>query len=65
MRSFPLLLVALLLSGCAAQSGKLPVCDGQHRRPANTYGSVLVDTMKPSASTSTDPASFDPCGAPR
>ena len=37
-----LILLAAALGGCATSSAKsLPVCDGQHRRPANPYGSVL------------------------
>jgi type IV secretion system protein VirB7 len=37
-----LILLAAALGGCATSTAKsLPVCDGQHRRPANPYGSVL------------------------
>jgi hypothetical protein len=40
-----LILLAAALGGCATASSKaLPVCDGQHRRPANPYGSVLDPT---------------------
>jgi hypothetical protein len=41
----PLLLAALLplVGGCATLTAdRLPVCDGQARRPANPYGSVLL-----------------------
>lgn len=37
------ILCCLALAACASTSeGKLPVCDGKHRRPANPYGSVLL-----------------------
>jgi type IV secretion system protein VirB7 len=37
-----LILLAAALGGCATSTAKsLPVCDGQHRRPANPLGSVL------------------------
>lgn len=51
----PLILAALLplLGGCAALTAdRLPVCDGQARRPANPYGSVLL----PPASVEPEPA---------
>ncbi|MGX5636854.1 hypothetical protein ACWKV8_10760 [Brevundimonas diminuta ATCC 11568] len=41
----PLLLAALLplVGGCASLTAdRLPVCDGQARRPANPHGSVLL-----------------------
>jgi hypothetical protein len=34
--------LALVISACANQIATLPVCDGEHRRPANPYGSVLI-----------------------
>lgn len=51
----PLLLAVLLplISGCAALTAdRLPVCDGQARRPANPYGSVLL----PPAPAAPEPA---------
>jgi hypothetical protein len=51
----PLLLAVLLplLGGCATLTAdRLPVCDGQARRPANPYGSVLL----PSALAAPEPA---------
>lgn len=51
----PLLLAALLpiLGGCASLTAdRLPVCDGQTRRPANPYGSVLL----PPAPAAPEPA---------
>jgi len=50
-----LLLSALLpvLGGCASLAAdRLPVCDGQARRPANPYGSVLL----PPAPAAPEPA---------
>jgi type IV secretion system protein VirB7 len=43
MKAMPvLILAALMVGGCATSSAsRLPVCDGQHRRPANPHGSVL------------------------
>ncbi|WP_303699550.1 hypothetical protein [Brevundimonas naejangsanensis] len=46
----PLLLAALLplVGGCASLTADgLPVCDGQARRPANPYGSVLLPPAPP------------------
>ena len=34
--------IALALSACANEIAASPTCDGQHRRPANPHGSVLV-----------------------
>lgn len=51
-----LILLAAALGGCATASTKsLPVCDGQHRRPANPYGSVLDPTPQPSTPPVPDP----------
>ena len=36
--------IALALSACASEFGSLPVCDGNHRRPANPHGSILETT---------------------
>jgi hypothetical protein len=49
MRSLIVLTVsALALAGCASTGGgKLPACDGKHRRPANPYGSVLTSKPEP------------------
>jgi hypothetical protein len=45
-----LILLAAALGGCASATAKsLPVCDGQHRRPANPYGSVLEPSPPPTA----------------
>ena len=53
-----LILLAAALGGCAtASAGKLPVCDGQHRRPANPYGSVLDPTPQPATPATPPPAS--------
>lgn len=41
----PLLLASLLplVGGCVTlTTDRLPICDGQARRPANPYGSVLL-----------------------
>ena len=55
-RHILLLTMTLALCGCATlQSQKSPVCDGKHRRPANTYGSVL-DPVVPTPSTPSTPA---------
>ena len=51
----PLLLAAILplIGGCASLTAdRLPVCDGQARRPANPYGSVLL----PPAPAAPEPA---------
>ena len=50
MRSLPLLLVSsvsLLLADVHAHASGLPVCSAKHKRPANLYGSVLSDGLKP------------------
>ena len=55
----PLLLAALLplVSGCATLTAdRLPVCDGQTRRPANPHGSVLL----PVAPAALEPAPLHP-----
>lgn len=54
MRTLVLLAALLpLLGGCASlMADRLPVCDGQTRRPANPYGSVLL----PSAPAAPEPA---------
>ena len=59
MRPLISILFCLLLGACATRSeGKLPVCDGNHRRPANPFSSVLLPkdgaAVSPSA-TSTAP----------
>ncbi len=55
-----LILLAAALGGCATASSKsLPVCDGQHRRPANPYGSVL-DTTPTAAAPAAVPATPAP-----
>jgi type IV secretion system protein VirB7 len=56
-----LILAALAASGCASSpSGRLPVCDGKHLRPANPNGSVL-DPSTPAAApvTPSKPAPAD------
>ena len=53
-----LLLIAPASPGVAAKSPKLARCDGQHRRPANPYGSILP-TVDPLTGAST-PASGSP-----
>jgi len=62
----PLLLAALLpiLGGCAALTAeRLPVCDGQARRPANPHGSVLLPPAPPApkqpVGPTVDPAERD------
>lgn len=55
----PLLLVAflLLIGGCATLTAdRLPVCDGQARRPANPYGSVLLPPAPAAPEQAADPA---------
>lgn len=43
MRPILVLVCCLAVSACASTSdGKLPICGGKHRRPANPYGSVLA-----------------------
>ena len=38
-----LLILTLLVGGCASARGDIPPgCDGRDRRPANPYGSILV-----------------------
>lgn len=65
MRS-PLLLAALLplVGGCASLTAdRLPVCDGQARRPANPYGSVLLPPAPPAPQSLIDPGA-DPAEPP-
>lgn len=53
-----LLLAALLpiLAGCASlTANRLPVCDGQARRPANPYGSVLLPPAPAAPEPAADP----------
>jgi len=43
---------ALLLTGCVTRGAeRAPVCDGQQRRPANLYGSVLAPPDPPAAAS--------------
>jgi hypothetical protein len=63
--------LCLALGACAtAQTQTLPTCNGQHRRPANPNGSVLLASdpaaapAKPAASKPAPAASFTPCGDP-
>lgn len=68
MRLMLSLMAALCLAACASPAAKLPTCDGQHRRPANPYGSVLADPPAPAKAalgSPADPASLAPCGASR
>lgn len=61
-----LLLAALLplVGGCASLTAdRLPVCDGQARRPANLYGSVLLPPAPPRPEPSVGPAA-DPAEPP-
>lgn len=62
MRTLVLLAALLpLLGGCAGLTAdRLPVCDGQARRPANPYGSVLLPPAAPEPAA--DPA--DSSGVP-
>jgi hypothetical protein len=58
-----LILLAAALGGCATSTTKtLPVCDGQHRRPANPYGSVLDPTT--TAAGAVSPAAPAPPATP-
>jgi hypothetical protein len=62
-----LILLAAALGGCASSTAKsLPVCDGQHRRPANPYGSVLAPapTAKGTATPPTPAAPAAPAPPP-
>lgn len=62
-----ILCLALLLGGCALlKMDEAPVCDGQHRRPANPNGSVLEAAASPvspprPAKLSAAPLSFASC----
>lgn len=50
MRTSPLLLIgsaSLFLATANAHAGGLPVCSAKHKRPANLYGSVLSEGLKP------------------
>ncbi|MET3835202.1 hypothetical protein ABIB58_000521 [Brevundimonas sp. UYEF29] len=54
-----LLLAALLplVGGCASLTAdRLPVCDGQARRPANPHGSVLLPAAPPAPEQPVGPA---------
>lgn len=57
MRTLVVLAALLpLLGGCASQTGdRLPVCDGQARRPANPYGSVLLPPAPAAPEPAADP----------
>jgi hypothetical protein len=60
-----LILLAAALGGCATSTARsLPACDGQHRRPANPYGSVLDPTPAASAPPTADPAPKPTTAAP-
>ena len=52
--------IALALSACASEFGSLPVCDGNHRRPANPHGSILLsgETAAPSHAMSGEMAAL-------
>lgn len=50
-----LVTVLALLAGCAADTQKLSVCDGKHRREANPYGSVLPGAPAATAGASSAP----------
>lgn len=53
MRAAVCLIATLALSGCASLGKtKAPVCNGEHRRPANLYGSVLDPSAPPQAGAS-------------
>jgi hypothetical protein len=56
-----LILAALAAGGCASSpSGRLPVCDGKHLRPANPNGSVLdLSTPVAPPATPSKPAPAD------
>lgn len=63
--------LCLALGACAtATTQTLPTCNGQHRRPANPSGSVLLTpsaaapAATAAASKPASPASFAPCGDP-
>ena len=49
-----------LCAGAAPASAKLAVCDGRHRRPANPYGSVLVDAPAPTLPQAAGPKTSAP-----
>lgn len=60
-KSLPLAALLPLLAGCVTpMAERLPVCDGQARRPANPYGSVLPSPEAPAperpVDMRTDPA---------
>ena len=52
----PLLLVSstslLLAAAIPAHAGGPPVCNAKHKRPANLYGSVLSEGLKPAVTDS-------------
>lgn len=64
MRLILPILCCAALSACASTSeGKLPVCDGKHRRPANPHGSVLAprdETKAPATPKAPDKVSVLP-----
>ncbi|HEY1926596.1 MAG TPA: hypothetical protein VGG92_03955 [Caulobacteraceae bacterium] len=60
-----LILLAAALGGCATSTAKsLPVCDGQHRRPANPYGSVLDPAPASAPAASAEAAPTPPPATP-
>jgi hypothetical protein len=60
-----LILLAAALGGCATSTTKsLPVCDGQHRRPANPYGSVLDPAPQATGSAAPEAAPKPAAPAP-
>lgn len=77
MRILCLTIAALALTACASTGGgRLAVCDGNHLRPANPYGTVLAlptegrpptalaepDGAKPKTlSSNASPKSFGSC----
>jgi hypothetical protein len=60
--------LCLALGACAAATQTLPTCNGQHRRPANPNGSVLLPPAAASSAPAAAPPhaasgpSFAPCG---
>jgi hypothetical protein len=63
MRPIVLFATALSLVGCATDSGKPPVCDGRHLRPANPYGSTLSPAPQVQPTTKPAPAAAAPTSA--
>ena len=67
MTSIWIFVLAAATAGCATPGGRaLPVCDGQHLRPANLHGSVLDDPAPVGQATTpaapTDAAHHLGCG---